>query len=353
MTKNENTKRSPQCRMVEIDGVSYQVIDGKLYRYADLTLDKGFKIVLGRPGSEEILKNLLNCLLGIGITHLEYRSSEYPGMTEEDRTSRFDVYCRDENGTGFIVEMQNWSQKYFNKRAVYYSSLAVQTQAVEEYRRQKEQLKRAWDYDFRPSYVVSFLNYRNWTFDGCERRRNEYVATYRYRDIETGNELNDGTNLVFIDLERFDKTIDMCDSHEDMWLYSIKNMSHQSSCPDSVAGTEVEDLFHQAELAKMTNEQRTSFEVSVMSRNDMLNSFRETLEAAKEEVKAEAVRIGRAEGLAEGRAEGLVEGRAEGLVEGRAEGEILKAKEIAAKLIATGLSRKEVAALVGLDEAEF
>ena len=130
-----------------------------------------------------------------------------------------------------------------------------------------------------------------------------------------------------------------------MWLYSIKNMSHQSSCPDSVAGTEVEDLFHQAELAKMTNEQRTSFEVSVMSRNDMLNSFRETLEAAKEEVKAEAVRIGRAEGL--------VEGRAEGLVEGRAEGEILKAKEIAAKLIATGLSRKEVAALVGLDEVEF
>ena len=91
----------------------------------------------------------------------------------------------------------------------------------------------------------------------------------------------------------------------------------------------------------MTNEQRTSFEVSVMSRNDMLNSFRETLEAAKEEVKAEAVRIGRAEGLAEG------------LAEGRAEGEILKAKEIAAKLIATGLSRKEVAALVGLDEAEF
>lgn len=112
--------------MVEIDGISYQIIDGKLYRYADLTLDKGFKIVLGRPGSEGILMNLLNRLFGFGITHLEYRSNEYTGMTEEDRTSRFDVYCRDENGYGFIVEMQNWSQKYYNKRAVYYSSLAVQ-----------------------------------------------------------------------------------------------------------------------------------------------------------------------------------------------------------------------------------
>ena len=286
---------------MEIDGILYQIIDGKLYRYADLTLDKGFKIVLGRPGSEEILKNLLNRLLGVGIVHLEYRSSEYPGMTEEDRTSRFDIYCRDKNGSSFIIEMQNWSQKYFNKRAVYYSSLAVQNQAVEEYRRQKEELKRDWDYDFQPLYVVSFLNFRNWTLDGCERRSNEYVATYRYCDVETGNELNDGTNLVFIDLDRFDKTIDACDSLEDMWLYSIKNMSKQSFCPNTVEGTEVEELFRQAELAKMTEEQRISFEISVMSRNDMLNSFRETLEAAKEEVKA----IGLAEGRAEGRAEGI------------------------------------------------
>ena len=38
----------------------------------------------------------------------------------------------------------------------------------------------------------------------------------------------------------------------------------------------------------MTNDQRTSFELSVMSRNDMLNSFQETLEIEKEKVKAAA-----------------------------------------------------------------
>ena len=305
MIRSDFSNRIPKGRLIEVDGISYQLIDGKLYRYADLTRDKGFKIVLGCPGSEELLKHLLNRLLGLRIARLEYRNTEHPGMTEEDRESRFDVYCEDEEGRGFQVEMQNWSQKYFNKRAVYYSSLAVQNQAVEEYRRQKEELKRDWDYDFQPLYVVSFLNFRNWTLDGCERRSNEYVATYRYCDVETGNELNDGTNLVFIDLDRFDKTIDACDSLEDMWLYSIKNMSKQSFCPNTVEGTEVEELFRQAELAKMTEEQRISFEISVMSRNDMLNSFRETLEAAKEEVKAKGLAEGRAEGLAEGRAEGI------------------------------------------------
>ena len=103
-------------KIVEVEGIRYQLINGTLCRYADLTLDKGFKIVLGRTGSEGILKDLLNRLLGTNIVHLEYRSNEYPGMTEDDRASRFDVSCRDERGNGFLIEMQNWAQKYFNKR---------------------------------------------------------------------------------------------------------------------------------------------------------------------------------------------------------------------------------------------
>ena len=70
MTKSESTKRSPQCRMVEIDGILYLVIDGKLYRYANLTLDKGFKISLGRAGSEDVLMHMLNRLLGLRIKWL-------------------------------------------------------------------------------------------------------------------------------------------------------------------------------------------------------------------------------------------------------------------------------------------
>jgi predicted transposase/invertase (TIGR01784 family) len=184
--------------------------------------------------------------------------------------------------------------------------------------------------------------------DGCERRRNGYVATYRYHDVETGGELNDGTTLVFIDIERFNKSEQACDNLEDLWLYSIKNMSRQSSCPESVAGTEIEELFRQAELAKMTNDQRTSFELGVMSRNDMLNSFQETLEAVKEEAKAEATKIGRAEGLIEGRAEGHAEGRLEGQNEERARN-ARNFKELGVDLeiiaTATGLTVEEIQSL--------
>lgn len=98
-------------------------------------------------------------------------------------------------------------------------------------------------------------------------------------------------------------------------------------------------MYHeQAELAHMTTEQRISYEYSFMSRNDMLNSMREQVEAAREE----AERIGRAKGEAEGRAKGEAEGRAKGEAEGRAEGRA----EAVRKMLAAGLGLEQVCGIM-------
>ena len=377
--------------MVEIDGILYMFIDGKLYRYANLTLDKGFKITLGRPGSEEVLKHMLNRLLGLRIKWLEYRNTEHPGMTEDDRSSRFDVYCEDEDGNGFQVEMQNWSQKHFHKRAVYYSSLVLQDQAARARREQKQRTgnKKNWDYNYKPLYVVSFLNFRNWISEKEVTRINQYISIYRYTDIETKEELGDGTNLIFIDLHSFCKRPHQCTNMQDWWMYSLKNMFNLTECPSEVLGTEVEDLFTQSELARMTLEQRLKIEESIMTENDIRNSIAEQLEEGRAKALAEGKAEGRAEGLEIGRVEGREEGleigreegleigreegreigreegleigreegreigRAEGLETGRAEGELAKAREVAAKLLEKGLSRAEIAAIVGIEESEL
>ena len=330
--KNSNlSTHSPKGRLIEIDGVQYQVINKRLCRYADLTMDKGFKIVLGRTGSEEVLRLLLNRLLGISISRLEYRNTEHPGITEEDRASRFDLYCEDYDGKCFQVEMQNWSQKYFHKRAVYYSSLIMQDQAAQAIRNASydtDGTKRKWDYDFQPFYVVSFMNFKNWTSENVGNKRNEYISLYRYSDKETNAELGDGTNLVFINLHGFNKSLQDCKTLEDYWLYSIKNMFSMTSCPDEIRGTEIESLFIQSELAKMTVEQRTKYEEGIMTQNDILNSIAEQVEEARisaiQEGREEGLRIGMAEGIAEGMekgmAEGMVKGMAEGMEKGMAEG---------------------------------
>ncbi len=58
------------------------------------------------------------------------------------------------------------------------------------------------------------------------------------------------------------------------------------------------------------------------------------------EGRTEGIAEGRAEGIAEGRAEGIAEGRAEGIAEGRAE----NSREIAQKLILSGILTDEVIA---------
>lgn len=300
-------KKTPKGKLAEIDGILYHVIDGKLYRYADLTFDKGFKIVLGRPGSEDVLKHLLNRILGTDIQWLEYRNTEHPGLTEEERSSRFDVYCEDTSGCCFQVEMQNWSQKYYNKRAVYYSSLVMQDQAAKAqrlFRKQKSTKQRKnWDYDYQPIYIVSFLNFKNWTSDNVDNKTKPYISTYRYKELETCEELGDGTNIVFVDLFGFSKKEEECETLEDFWMYSIKNMSLLESCPEKAKGTEIEELYIRSELAKMTVEQRIKYEESIMTENDILNSIEERLEEAREIAEAK----GRAKGEEEGRAEGRAE----------------------------------------------
>lgn len=318
MNEKKHSLTPRDGKLVEIDGVNYQVIDGKLYRYANLTMDKAFKIVLGQIGSEDLLRNLLNRILGTDIVRLEYRNTEHPGLTEEERSSRFDVYCEDKDGTCFQVEMQNWSQKYFHKRAVYYSSLVIQDQAAKAQRKIREDAasgivksgrrkKARWDYDFQPLYVISFLNYKNWTSEYIGEKINDYISLYRYTDIETGNELGDGTNLVFVDLYGFRKTIEECEALEDFWIYSIKNMFNLDLCPEKIKGTEIEELYVKSELARMSQEQRFKIAEELMTENDILNSIDEQLEDARTEAIAE----GLAEGRAEGRVEGIAEGRAD------------------------------------------
>lgn len=343
--------KTPKGKLVEIDGISYQIIEGRLHRYADLTFDKGFKIVLGRIGSEDVLRHLLNRLLGTSIIRLEYRNTEHPGLTEEERSSRFDVYCEDENGRCFQVEMQNWSQKYFYKRAIYYSSLVLMDQVEKAQREFKETIGKdtgkRWDYDFQPLYVVSFLNFKNWTSQNAQAKKNPYISTYRYVDIETGEELSNSTNLVFIDLHSFNKKEEECESLEDIWMYSIKNMHSLLVCPEKFKGTEIEDLYTKSELAKMTIEQRLKYEEDIMTRNDILNSISEQLEDARKEAKERGIKEGLEEGRAEGRAKGRAEGRAlgreEGIREGRAEGRAEGQAETIRKMLAAGIPASAIA----------
>ena len=129
-----------------------------------------------------------------------------------------------------------------------------------------------------------------------------------------------------------------------------------TSCPDEIRGTEIESLFIQSELAKMTVEQRTKYEEGIMTQNDILNSIAEQVEEARisaiQEGREEGLRIGMAEGMEKGMAQGMEKGMAEGMEKGMekgiAEGKAEGQAEILRKMHAKGMSVQDIAEILDI-----
>ncbi len=270
--------------------------------FANLTYDKGFKIVLGTEGrSEKILTTLLNHLLKLKIVDLKFLQTEKLGLTEEDGESFFDVYCKDRFGRRFLVEMQMWNQPHFGKRSTLYASLAVLDQ-VRDARAHQKELGRKWDYDFDPIYVICFMNSKNTiSEDPDDTRVDPYVSRYITRSIATGKDLGDEVNRIFVDLHRFRKTFVECANDVERWLFSIKYMHKLSDSPIGIDGTELEELYDEAKLAAWNPELRTKYERYMANKYD----YEIGLQYEKELARKEGLEEGRAEGRAEGMAKAV------------------------------------------------
>lgn len=259
----------------------------------------------------------------------------YLEQKAEESKSFFDVYCKDASGRRFLIEMQMWSQNYYHKRAVYYSSISVQDQARVEKMSQKER-GRPWDYYFAPVYQISFLNFPNTIVETKDDGENQYISHYVYKSKDTGRELGDETNIIFIDLAKFRKSFEECESQTDKWLFSIRNMHLLKKKPEGVEGTELDELYNEAYLAAWPPEKRSLYERHIMNRNDYENILYERYE--------EGFDRGYEDGCAKGKMDGREEGLKEGLKEGRAEATVSAVR----KMAAAGITSENIAEILEL-----
>jgi predicted transposase/invertase (TIGR01784 family) len=90
-------------------------------KYINPFTDFGFKKLFGEEASKDLLLDFLNAVLydeeGV-ITALEFSKNEHLGKMELDRKVVFDIYCTNEKGEKFIVEMQKARQQHFKDRSL-------------------------------------------------------------------------------------------------------------------------------------------------------------------------------------------------------------------------------------------
>ena len=84
------------------------------------------------------------------VQDVTYLNSEQLGDKVDARRAIFDVYCENDKGEKFIVEMQNVYQEFFKDRTIYYSTFPIREQA---------QRGGDWDFHLNPVYTIGLLNF--------------------------------------------------------------------------------------------------------------------------------------------------------------------------------------------------
>ena len=87
-------------------------IEGIQDKYINPYTDFGFKLLFGTAMNKELLISFLNALLFKEemVKDVTYMNTEHLGTQEYDRRAIFDVYCENEKGEKFLVEMQKGEQ---------------------------------------------------------------------------------------------------------------------------------------------------------------------------------------------------------------------------------------------------
>ena len=83
-------------------------------KYINPFTDFGFKKIFGEEASKPLLLDFLNALLPEKdkIVSLTFKNNAQLGQSEFDRKAIYDIYCENEKGEKFIVELQKAKQNY-------------------------------------------------------------------------------------------------------------------------------------------------------------------------------------------------------------------------------------------------
>ena len=254
-------------------------------RYINPFTDFGFKRLFGEEPNKDILIDFLNSLLKgkESIKDLTYSRNEHQGRLEIDRKAIFDLYCENDKGEKFIVEIQKTKQKFFKDRSIYYSTFPITKQAE----------RGEWNFELKAVFTIAILDF---TFDD-EDHDKTVVSHVQLMDTSAKKVFYDKLTFIYLQLPNFSKTEEELADHFDKWLYIFKNLHKLHDRPQRLQERVFEKLFSIAEIAKFSPEEAEEYEESLMVYRDLKNS----IDTAREE--------GRGEGRVEGRIEAGLKAR--------------------------------------------
>jgi predicted transposase/invertase (TIGR01784 family) len=247
-------------------------------KYINPFTDYGFKRLFGEEPSKNLLLDFLNELLISEqgqLKDLTYLKSDRLGSSEEERKAIFDLYCENEKGEKFIVELQKTKQKYFKDRTVYYSTFPIREQAEKG---------SEWSFELKAIYTIAILDF---IFDEDRHEPDKYRYDVKLSDIETHKIFYDKLTFIYLEMPKFKKEVHELSTHFEKWLYVLRNLNKLDRIPEELKESIFEQLFERAEIAKFSREEAKEYEDSLKTYRDIKNSIDTARDEGKMEGKIE------------------------------------------------------------------
>ena len=246
-------------------------------KYINPFTDFGFKKIFGEEASKPLLLDFLNALLPESgkIVDLTLKNSEQLGETEEKRRAVYDIYCENEKGEKFIVELQKAKQNYFRERTIYYATFPIREQGE----------KGDWDFNLKAVYCIGILDF---IFDNAksDMDKGEYEHTIKLKN-QNGKTFYEKLTFIYFEMPNFKKTEEELETRLDQWLYFIKHLEDFQVIPNIIADEVFQRAFEKAELAKLDPKEMEEYERSLKVFRDLNGAFTTAHDDGKVEGKAE------------------------------------------------------------------
>ncbi|ANQ52022.1 PD-(D/E)XK nuclease family transposase [Flammeovirga sp. MY04] len=228
-------------------------------RYINPFTDFGFKKIFGEEANKDILIDFLNSVLPAEdqIYDLNYKSTEHLPTNDTDRKAIYDLYCENELGEKFIVELQRAEQTHFKDRTIYYSSFPIQEQAKKG---------KGWDYELKAVYVISIMDF---IFDEQEK---DFHHIIQLKD-QKNQVFYDKLKFVYLELPKFRKQESELNSNFDKWLYLLNNITTFEQMPSVLKEHIFRKVLKIAEYTALPKQDQEMYDEDLKRFRDYVNTL--------------------------------------------------------------------------------
>ncbi len=212
-------------------------------KFIDPRIDFAFKKIFGNEKAKEVLVSFLESLLQLEgerrIAELTILDPFQAPRIREMKHSILDVKCRDHRGISYIVEIQVQKVSAFLKRIQYNSAKAYAHQIArsEEYPRLNQVIAIT---------ITDFVLFED--FSHC-------VSRHESRETTTGQSYLQDIVHLFIELPKFNQSLEEASGILDLWIYFIKYAGSLLEVPEKLSANPFRHAFEMAMVANMTIEE--------------------------------------------------------------------------------------------------